>query len=184
MSRVLELGAGENPAPAATETLDIREDLDHIDYKGVDIVNDSWPVEDGSIDRIIANHIFEHINPKELSHAFEEANRVLKSGGVLNITVPHAGTWEAHTDPTHMGTGGWTPDIEEYFAGGNLEGYYNQIPWDVSAKARLEFPLFIRPSLRLAVQFNRGDISNELAKLPFVCGIVEFEAVKTDRQNL
>lgn len=178
MGIYLELGAGKNPSPAATHTLDIREDLDHIDFPGVDIGVDRWPLEDESVDLIIANHVFEHIERANISHMFREVDRVLKEGGRLEATVPHAGAWEAHTDPTHQGPGGWTPDIDEYFSAGSLEGYWTDLEWTVSATAQVAFPVFVRPSLRLRTTVSRGAISNELVKIPFVSGIVTFVAEK------
>jgi SAM-dependent methyltransferase len=173
--RVLEIGAGQSPDSSATETLDIRDDLSHIDYPGVDIGKDRLPVEDNSIDHVIANHVLEHVSPESLGHVFHEVDRVLKSGGTFQVVTPHSGSWQAATDPTHQGTGGWTPDVVKYFDG-QLEGYFPELDWDVRARAKLSFPLFVREHLRLTWSISRGDVSHELIKIPFVSGEVEFEA--------
>lgn len=172
--RVLEIGAGQSPDPRATETLDIREDLDHIDYGGVDIGTDRWPVDANSIDLVVANHVLEHVPPNLIGHVFKEVNRVVKSGGKFHALVPHAGSWQAATDLTHYGSGGWTPDVVQYFSG-DLEEYFPDMTWHVSARANLSFPLFIREELRIMFSVSRGDISHELMKIPFVSGEVEFE---------
>jgi SAM-dependent methyltransferase len=177
---VLEIGAGTTPDERATETLDIREDLDGIDYPGVDIGRDRWPVETGAISLVVASHVLEHVPPDRLAHVFEEAARVLEPGGALHALVPHAGSWDAYTDPTHQGSGGWTPDVTGYFDG-RLEPYFTQLEWRVYAEAQLEFPTVLRPSLRLSWTTTNGTLSTELVSLPFVTGVVEFRATVPDK---
>lgn len=174
-NRVLEIGAGQSPDKRATETLDIREDLDHIDYCGVDISKDQWPVEDDSVDVVVANHVLEHVPPEGIGYVFDEVDRVVLSNGEFHAVVPHAGSWQAATDPTHQGTGGWTPDVAKYFTG-KLEEYFPELDWDVETRANLSFPLFLREALRFQFSISRGDISNEVVKVPFVSGEVEFKA--------
>jgi predicted SAM-dependent methyltransferase len=41
-----------------------------------------------SIDRLVAEHLFEHLSHAECAMAFTEAFRYLKSGGLLRIAVP------------------------------------------------------------------------------------------------
>ena len=58
-----------------------------------DVTVEQWdifnlPVEDGSVDEVRADCIFEHLNFKEEKRAFEEVKRVLKVGGILNLAVP------------------------------------------------------------------------------------------------
>lgn len=174
---ILEIGSGLNPDDRATVTLDIRTDLDHIDVGGIDIGTDQLPFDTGSFSRVIADNVLEHIPPGNIGHVFEEVDRVLRSNGVFEVIIPHAGTWEARTDPTHYGTGGWTPDVEKYFTG-ELQEYWPEIDWDVSTTAKLEAPTFLRTSLRLSVCTEHGGISTELVKLPFVSGTVDFIARK------
>lgn len=174
---ILEIGSGLNPDDRATVTVDIRTDLEYIDVGGVDIGTDQLPFDDRSFSRVIADNVLEHIPPGQIGHVFEEVDRVLQPKGVFEVIIPHAGTWAARTDPTHYGTGGWTPDIEKYFTG-ELQEYWPGINWDVSTAAKLEVPTFLRTSLRLSVRINHGGLSTELAKLPFVTGTVEFVAEK------
>lgn len=173
--RVLEIGAGQTPDPRATVTLDIREDLDHIDHGGVDIGVDQWPVKENSFDLVVANHVLEHVPPDRLGFVFDEIDRVVESGGEFHAVLPHAGSWQAATDPTHQGSGGWTPDVVQYFTG-ELEEYFPHLAWCVDAHANLSFPLFLREELRVTLSVSRGDVSYELMKVPFVSGEVEFEA--------
>lgn len=172
--RVLEIGAGQSPDPRATETLDIRDDLDHIDYGGVDVSTDRLPIEPDSVDLIVANHIVEHVPGESIGHLFSEIDRVVRPGGRFHAVMPHAGTWQAATDPTHQGTGGWTPDVVKYFTG-ELEEYFPELEWDVEARANLSFPLVLRESRQLRFSVSRGDLSNELVKVPLVSCEVEFK---------
>lgn len=177
MSEVLEIGAGENPTPEATITLDIRTDLEHLDYPGVDVANDEWPLADASVDRIVAKHVLEHVPPDRVGHVFREADRVLRPGGTFHVELPHAGTWMAATDLTHTGPGGTTPEVERYFDGG-LEEYWPDLDWDVESWAELTYPLFVRPSLRRTKRVDNGEWSMQLVKFPFVTGIVVVEVTK------
>lgn len=173
--RVLEVGAGQSPDSRATETLDIRNDLEHVDYGGVDIGADEWPVGDNSFDMVVANHVVEHVPPESIGHVFREVDRVVETGGTFHVVTPHAGTWQAATDPTHQGSGGWTPDVVKYFTG-ELEQYFPNLDWSVNARANLSFPLVLRERFRLEFSTTRGAISNEIVKVPFVSGEVEFWA--------
>lgn len=139
------------------------------------MASDEWPIQDTSIDQILANHVLEHIPPESIGYVFDEVDRVLKPGGQLYAITPHAGSWQAATDPTHHGAGGWTPDIVKYFTG-NLENYFPELSWDVESRAILSFPLFLRENLRFSITVSRGDISYELVKVSFVSGEVEFIA--------
>ena len=174
---VLEIGAGRSPDPRATVTLDIRSDLEHVDYGGVDVAHDRWPFEDDRFDRVVARHVLEHVPPDRLGDLFEEADRVLTDGGAFEIVVPHAGSWDANTDATHYGTGGWTPDVEGYFTG-DLEPYWPNLDWDVTARAHLSVPSFLRESVRLSFTTGNGGLSTELVKIPFVTGVVTVLARK------
>ena len=60
--------------PAADLRLDVRR---------------PWPFADGCAAEVYAEHLFEHLAwPEETSHFLAEARRVLRSGGVLRLSVP------------------------------------------------------------------------------------------------
>ena len=88
---VLELGAGESPYPDADVTVDIRENLDGIDYGGVDIGNDPLPVDDGSFDIVVMFQVLEHVAPNRIGHLFRECDRVLHPGGAVARQAPARG---------------------------------------------------------------------------------------------
>ena len=172
---VLEIGAGCVPDDRSTMTLDIRTDLEHIDHPGVDVGVDEWPIESESVDMVIANHVVEHIPPARIGHLFEEVDRVLTEGGIFHVVTPHVGSWAAATDPTHYGTGGWTPSVTDYFTG-ELEQYWPDLQWNAYAWATLTFPTFFRERRRVELRVSDGGLSFELLKSPFVTGVTEFIA--------
>lgn len=88
-----------------------------------------WPWEDSSVDEIYAHDVFEHLYPvhvlaqkAELAAkvwAMNEAWRVLKPGGLLDLAVPCVALADgrinpgAFADPTHVSF--WTMDDCFYF---------------------------------------------------------------------
>jgi len=177
----LEIGAGLEPHPNSTVTLDIREDLEHIDYPGVDIGQDSWPLADESVKSAHGYHVLEHIPPHQIGHVWAELDRVLLPGGTAFFELPHANTWAAATDMTHYGTGGTTPEVSRYFsADSGQENYWPSLNWEVDAWADLSFPNFLRTSLRIRRDVRREFLSFELTKIPFVSGTVKMKIKKCE----
>lgn len=71
---------------------------------GVDVVHDldvfPWPFADDSCERVVAEHLFEHVaRPVEF---VLECWRILEPGGLLTVTCPHWTSENAFTDPTHV----------------------------------------------------------------------------------
>jgi SAM-dependent methyltransferase len=50
---------------------------------------DPLPYSDNVIDGIVALHFFEHLSGRDVPIVLAECARVLKSGGLINIAVPH-----------------------------------------------------------------------------------------------
>lgn len=172
---VLDIGAGTSPHPDADTTLDIREDLEHIDHPGVDVSKDPIPLDTDSCDRVILQHIFEHIPPTNVSHVLHELDRITSPGGEIYIETPHPGTFEANTDPTHVGNGGLTPGFSKYFDG-TYEDYW-ELDWDVNAIAVIEFPTFLRKNLRINVKTSDGRLSTHLLRIPGVSAHTEIKII-------
>lgn len=75
-----------------------------------------WPISDNSADLAFASHVFEHIPAgRERIATMNEAWRVLKPGGSLEIRVPKFPTWQAIADPTHVSF--WVDQSFLYFTG-------------------------------------------------------------------
>ena len=91
----LNLGCGQG---TSTDMVNV----DIVALPGVDVVADldeDWPWKDGSVEYILASHVFEHIDRPD--HFMAEAHRVLEDGGVLDIRVPYWRHSNSFTDPTH-----------------------------------------------------------------------------------
>lgn len=82
-----------------------------------------WPWPDSSVDEIVAKDVFEHIEnlwwrgQAGITWCLNEAHRVLKPGGWLNLTVPcldnegkGLGPW---CDPSHVSV--WCKDLRYYY---------------------------------------------------------------------
>lgn len=78
-----------------------------------------WPWDDSSVDEIKAHDVFEHIHnqkfPGQLGiiWAMNEAHRVLKPGGLLDLVVPCLPGETPFVDPTHVQV--WTQSTRYYF---------------------------------------------------------------------
>lgn len=76
-----------------------------------------WPWADSSVAEILAHDVFEHLPSK--IHTLNEAHRVLRPGGTLDLWVPCVYLSDgrvnpgAFADPTH--TSFWTMDDRYYF---------------------------------------------------------------------
>ena len=93
----INLGCGSTPLKdyinVDMDTLeDLRERYPSRTFAD-DLVIEQWdifnlPVKDGTIDEIRADCLFEHLNFIEEKRAFYEVKRVLKPGGIFEISVP------------------------------------------------------------------------------------------------
>jgi SAM-dependent methyltransferase len=93
----LDLGTGGHPQPGFFS-------VDHLPLPGVDIVADlNDPLgllPDNCCEYITTSHTLEHI--REFLPLMAELHRILSSGGVLDIVVPHFTNPHGYSDPTHV----------------------------------------------------------------------------------
>ena len=96
--RILDLGCGKSKVKGAIG-------LDNIDLPSVDIIHDllniPYPIENESYDIIYLRNVIEHFYLDDIEKIFNECFRILVLGGMLYVTVPHAFSVSAFTDPTH-----------------------------------------------------------------------------------
>lgn len=129
----LNLGCNRN-ARKGYINLDIEK------FDGVDVVADlehQWPFEDEKFDHVMAHDICEHIRqywevkehgasrPRRvygIFHFMNEANRVMKTGGTLDIWVPSTDGRGWAQDPTHVSY--WNENTFLYFYNDNFRGNY------------------------------------------------------------
>lgn len=121
--RILELGSGLRPYPAAR-----GEEVVHLDRQPLPHVEQVWDLEqfpypfpDSSFDRILAMDVLEHLS--DVRRAAEELWRIARPGAHVTVRVPHWASYRAHRDPTHR------TDFDEhsfdYFGLGEYS-YYSQ----------------------------------------------------------
>lgn len=79
--------------------------------KVVDLLKFPWPFKDNSVDEIVCNHFFEHIDGLQRPKFMDEMHRVMKKGAKAVITVPYGGHNRACQDFTHA----WPPVFAESF---------------------------------------------------------------------
>jgi len=125
--------------------------------------------EEGSIDRLLAEHVLEHLSESECRVALAECHRYLKPGGLLRVAVPDGyRPDEAYIDavspPVHghqvlftvdtlvalLEGVGFSVTPLEYF---DAEGGFHTQPWDVADG-------FVRRSARFdrRAEFKHGDV--------------------------
>lgn len=94
---LLNLGCGSDPQADGVVNVDM------VRLPQVDVVHDldvlPWPWDDSSVEGILAQDVFEHVNNP--IGFMTEAHRVLEPGGDILMKVPHFRHQDAYTDPTH-----------------------------------------------------------------------------------
>ena len=97
LNLTLELGCGEK------KRITNSVGVDQLDFPSVDIVGDAIEVlrcfPDKSIRCISSSHFFEHVD--DLKCLLTECSRVLMTGGILEIVVPHFSNPYFYSDYTH-----------------------------------------------------------------------------------
>lgn len=80
-----------------------------------------YPFEVSRFDRVECYDVLEHL--KDIPATLEELHRVLRPGGVLEITTPHFSCANSYVDPTHR----WHLSFFslDYFVEGHELAYYS-----------------------------------------------------------
>ena len=92
----LDLGCSKKKRPGCIG-------IDSSPNSDADIIRDierGLPFSDQTVDAIYASHFLEHV--RDLNFVMNECWRVLKIGGVMEISVPHRDAPESDWDPSHV----------------------------------------------------------------------------------
>jgi len=115
--------------------------LDRHPFPGVDVVRDirrGLPFNDSTFDGLRAHHVFEHFAGDDLLFLVNEVWRVVRAGGILEITVPDATSPNRYRDPTHL-TRDWSED--------------SFMLWEVDEKGA--WPIFVGPAYDRRAKLRR-----------------------------
>jgi SAM-dependent methyltransferase len=133
---ILNLGAGNRLVEGAVNH-DLRRHRPEID-----VVHDlnvlPWPWADESFDLIVARSVFEHLD-RDLVACLDQCWRILRSGGEIQIKVPHWQADAAYQDPTHRWrfTLGSFDVFDPDTARGQEYSFYTDRKWRITKGPRL-----------------------------------------------
>ena len=123
---------------------DIREgwiNLDNSKSDGVDVVHDlnelPLPFEDEKFDIVLCKNVLEHVNYQPL---INDIHRILKTGGLLGIRVPHFTSKSNYGDPTHIHK--FSANTFYFFTERKEFGYERDIKNFSEAEVRIMFEQF------------------------------------------
>jgi|WetSurSiteA1Bulk_404760.scaffolds.fasta_scaffold135195_1 SAM-dependent methyltransferase len=120
-----------------------------------------WPWRDSCVDFILARDIFEHLHDKVFT--MNEAWRVLKPGGMMQIEVPTTDGRGAFQDPTHVSF--WNINSFFYYEHGNA--HRERFGDSYGVKARFEI-----------VKQKHEKLIDEVMKLTIILKAVKPDADK------
>jgi predicted SAM-dependent methyltransferase len=133
---VLNLGCGD-------KKLQDEIGVDILPCGAADIVADlnkyPLPFLENSIDLVRSNHCLEHLS--DIVGVMEEIHRILKSGGIAEISVPHVSNIGFFRDPTHKQA--FTYGTFDYFVKGEKPVAYTPVEFEYMEK-RLIFSKGLR----------------------------------------
>jgi len=172
----LDLGCGARKRPG-------HIGLDTAKLEGVDLVCDiekGLPFEDGSVDGVWSNFLFEHVS--DTVFLFKELYRVCRNGAIVEFRVPHYQSVTQYKDPTHKAA--IMPEMLPYFGEDRWYGSdynintnfkllkidYNYLPpfnWFVSRRLFFLWPV-TWPALLFARRFLWNVVHSTTMKLQVI----------------
>lgn len=121
---------------------DIRQgwvNLDIAPLPGVDVVHDlrvlPLPFKDETFDYILCSDILEHF--LDYVPLLEELHRVVKTGGDVEVKVPHYTYSRAYADPTHLRF--FAIELFEFFTKDTTRPYYFNFSFNTVVELKLTF---------------------------------------------
>jgi len=80
-----------------------------------DLEKTPLPFKNNSVDEILANYVFEHVN--SFIPLMNDLHRICKKDAIIKIRTPFYSAWGQYNDPTHIRF--FTPFTFSYFEGKN-----------------------------------------------------------------
>jgi predicted SAM-dependent methyltransferase len=111
--------------------------LDRLDGPGIDVVADVPPIplEDSSVDHILASHFLEHVpNGRPIIDLMNECHRILEPGGTMHVEVPYWDSEDFVRDPTHVAP--WNAEKFRYFTSEFAYLRYGITVWSSATASR------------------------------------------------
>jgi predicted SAM-dependent methyltransferase len=113
----LNLGCGADHLPGYVN-------VDSVGRYSPDVVHDlndgQLPFDSESVDEILLRDVLEHV---DVIHVLSECHRVLKSGAICKIRVPHFTYHRAYEDPTHINF--FSVNSFNFFVKGHKQLYFD-----------------------------------------------------------
>jgi SAM-dependent methyltransferase len=83
---IIDIGSGPHPKPDANIFMDVHQ------WGNINCLHDltkvPYPLESGSFSKAYMGDVIEHISIFDVDNVLKEVYRILKSGGILEVTVP------------------------------------------------------------------------------------------------
>ena len=119
-------------------------------------LSDIFPFQTNSFQTVVLNQVIEHLEPAVVRHTLHEANRVLRSGGMILITSPSCyNKVELKADSTHINL----TSPSQLHAAISEAGFENIAPFDSPLKLLGDNWLGIRMMLIIFKLVNLDSIS-------------------------
>ncbi len=141
---------------------DTREgwvNLDIAQIEGVDVIHDlnqlPLPFSENEFDYVLCSDILEHMH--DYPRLLGEVHRVLKSGGTVEIRVPHYTYSRAYADPTHVRH--FSIETLDFFVETTGRPYYFDFSFSTLSEIRLTFLKgLVKPLIAPLVNINRATL--------------------------
>jgi SAM-dependent methyltransferase len=124
MGKGLDIGCGRNKSAGCVG-------MDRVALDGVDVVHDvnvaPWPFPDNEFSLVRMSHVIEHCD--SILVTMEEAHRVLRDGGIVEIVTPHYTdpvSWQDVTHKWHLNSRSF-----DYFDPGYHTNYYTKARFEI-----------------------------------------------------
>lgn len=171
---IVELGCGNDKKYTGSIGIDINPE------SGANIIhdiNEGIPLSDNCVDIITSSHFIEHVN--DFGFLMRECYRVLKEGGIFEMTVPYHSNHRSHF-PHHIHAGFSWISIIDYF---NLCKHYDNIKFMLIENKIITSRGFIGNMLNMLVN-NKPYLYDRFLSFIFPSSELYVRAIKSDTHGV